>query len=68
LQRLALVYESKSAHNPFFLPMFSVLRKTAPDNLDSLSDQLAKFLNSPEVNERTDDDKSLILATRRPAE
>jgi hypothetical protein len=68
LQRLALVYESKSAYNPFFQPMFSVLRKTAPDGLDSLSNQLAKFLNSPKVNERTDDDKSLILATRRPAE
>lgn len=68
LQRLALVYESKSAHNPFFQPMFSVLRKSASDDCHSLSDQLANFLNSPKVNERTDDDKSMILATRRPPE
>jgi hypothetical protein len=65
LQRLALVYESKSAHNPFFQPMFSVLRRTTLDDCHSLSDQLAKFLNSPKINERTDDDKSLILATRK---
>lgn len=68
LQRLALVYESKSAHNPFFQPMFSVLRKSTSDDCHSLSDQLAAFLNSPKVNERTDDDKSMILATRKFAE
>jgi hypothetical protein len=68
LQRLALVYDSKSAHNPFFRPMFSVLRQSNPDECHSLSDHLATFLDSPKVNERTDDDKSIILATRILAE
>jgi hypothetical protein len=65
LQRLALVYESRTAYTPFFEPMFSVLRKADPVACNMLSDQLARFLSSPKVNERTDDDKTLVLATRR---
>jgi hypothetical protein len=65
LQRLALVYESQTAYTPFFEPMFSVLRKADLAACDTLSDQLARFLSSPKVNERTDDDKTLVLATRR---
>ena len=65
LQRLALVYESRTAYKPFFEPMFGTLRKADPAACDMLSDQLARFLGNPKVNERTDDDKTLVLATRR---
>jgi len=65
LQRLALVYESRTAYKPFFEPMFGTLRKVNPAACDMLSDQLALFLGNPKVNERTDDDKTLVLATRR---
>jgi hypothetical protein len=65
LQRLALVYESQTAYTPFFEPMFRTLRKADLITYNTLSEQLARFLSSPKVNERTDDDKTLVLATRR---
>jgi hypothetical protein len=66
IQRLALVYQTREAYKPFFEPMFARLRKAADeDECDLLSGQLAIFLGSPPVNERTDDDKTLVLATRR---
>lgn len=64
IQRMALVFQSKTVHEPFFEPMFSILRRTSLANCDNLSDKLAIFLGSPAVIERTDDDKTLILATR----
>jgi hypothetical protein len=63
LQRLALVYESRTAYTPFFEPMFGILGKADPAICDTLSNQLARFLDSPKINERTDDDKTLVLAT-----
>ena len=65
LQRLALVYESRTAYKPFFEPMFGTLRKADLVTCDTLSNQLALFLDSPKINERTDDDKTLVLATRK---
>jgi len=64
LQRLALVFSTRQAHGPFFEPMFEVLRGRRADECGPLNQQLAAFLNSPAVNQRTDDDKTLILATR----
>lgn len=64
LQRLALVFSTRQAHAPFFEPMFAVLRNLHSDQCGSLNAQLASFLSSPAVNQRTDDDKTLILATR----
>lgn len=65
LQRLALHYEGRTAHAPFFRPMFAPVRAADPGRADALSTQLATFLASPAVNARTDDDKTLVLATRR---
>jgi hypothetical protein len=65
LQALCLNYAAKGAHGPFFLPMFRPLRE-APSGA-SLLKALRQFLDSPQVNERTDDDKTLILATRVPS-
>jgi hypothetical protein len=68
IQRLALVFSTKCAHSPFFAPMFAQLRSASTDALESLSKKLAGFLDSDVVNQRTDDDKTLILATRRASE
>jgi len=68
LQRLALVFSTRQAHAPFFEPMFSVLRRQRAGLCAPLTQQLELFLNSAAVNQRTDDDKTLILATRVAAE
>jgi hypothetical protein len=62
LQMLALDYAAGQAHAPFFRPLFRTLAN-APD-VRALSQPLIGFLNSERVNGRTDDDKTLILATR----
>lgn len=67
LQRLALSFERRMPHHPFFDPMFVVLRGKRPEECEELCDQLAKFLGSAPINERTDDDKTLVMATRRTA-
>jgi hypothetical protein len=64
LQRLALVFESRAAHAPFFEPMFRALRTAPPGFATELEPSLVTFLGSEAVNARTDDDKSLVLATR----
>lgn len=65
IQRLALDYRERSAHAPFFTPMFEWLRPRLGGYSRELSDSLAVYLNSEKINLRTDDDKTLILATRR---
>ena len=66
LQRLALHYQTQTAYAPFFRPFFSVLRRLETEHDDRYDESLHAFLNSNRVNERTDDDKTLILATRMP--
>jgi hypothetical protein len=63
LQMLALHYATRSAHQPFFRPMFERMR-TSPGS-EGLPEALRQFLDSPAVNARSDDDKTLILATRQ---
>jgi len=65
LQSLALHYESKTAYCPFFRPVFSWLREAPGGHSTKHSSSLNTYLNSSKVNERTDDDKTLIAATRR---
>lgn len=65
LQPLALQYAARAVHAPFFDPMFAALRHVLrPTELEG---PLRDFLGSRPVNDRTDDDKTLMLATRRPA-
>jgi hypothetical protein len=61
LERLALDHTSKIAFAPFFRPLFSAL-SAGQENLEQA---LTQFLVSTPVTSRTDDDVSLILATRR---
>jgi hypothetical protein len=62
LQRLALDYRTKEAHQPFFKGFFPILKVAATTEIPELNSKLAAYLNSPKVNDRTDDDKTLVLA------
>jgi hypothetical protein len=64
IERLALDFLNKSASDRFFNPMFAPLAKLGPGRDRGLSVSLRKYLDSPRVLERTDDDKSLLLARR----
>jgi hypothetical protein len=65
LQRLCLQYETSTVHEPFFKSMFATLMASNKDeDIPHLNSKLLKFLDGPKVNERTDDDKTLILAIR----
>jgi hypothetical protein len=64
LQNLAVDYPAYRPHAAFFRPFFETVRATEiPDELIPFLDE---FLSSPRVNERTDDDKTLAIAIRRP--
>jgi len=64
LQRLALNMAENTPHEPFFTPFFNGMVKATPENEEQLQALLVKFLAGTAVNERTDDDKTLALATR----
>ena len=66
LQALALDIATKTAHPPFFGSMLAALRDCEDET--SLLSPLITFLSSERVNQRTDDDKTLLLAQRLPAE
>lgn len=65
LIRLALKLPAQEPHAPFFLPLFHFIE--AEEDETRAADQLARFLSSARVNERTDDDRALILAVKRGA-
>jgi hypothetical protein len=66
IERLVLHESSKSVFDPFFDRMFPAVRSLDRDGLDSkLSESLEGYLNSKTINDKTDDDKTLVLATRR---
>ena len=56
IQRLALKLPRGDPHAPFFIPLFDRLERLAEPDMQKL---LQDFLDSPQVNARTDDDKSL---------
>jgi hypothetical protein len=64
LQRLALDLTKGEPHEPFFRPFFTTLREVREDQVPALQPLLERFLSSTPVNERTDDDKTLVLAVR----
>lgn len=66
LEPLALNYACKMAHHPFFNGMFPRLVESGGRaEINVLSHSLEQFLSSERIRSRTDDDVSLILATRR---
>ena len=63
IERLALSFANNVPHAPFFNGIIKPVEQSSITGRDhSLSIKLANYLNSAEVNERTDDDKSLIIA------
>ncbi|MGF9566645.1 PP2C family serine/threonine-protein phosphatase [Neorhizobium sp. BT27B] len=65
IERLVLDHVSKSAHQPFFTRMLAPLKASRGRSFErDLSRALQKYLETPAVCERTDDDKSLILGLR----
>jgi hypothetical protein len=59
LQRLALQMPPCEPHEPFFQPLFERLQCLTEPDMDNF---LKEFLDSPRVNTRTDDDKSIVTA------
>lgn len=65
LTRLALKRPDNEPHLPFFKPLFAfAVSSAASGNPLQANESLIEFLTSPRVNERTDDDKALVLALR----
>jgi hypothetical protein len=65
LQLLTLNNESLSVHQPFFSGMFKWLRMaTKEEDITILNRKLGEYLDSDTINSRTDDDKTLFMATR----
>jgi len=67
LQNLVLSYSEKKPHAGFFRPLFEALQKSAENPPSLFSAQLQKFLCRDEINERSDDDRTLVLAVNIPA-
>lgn len=62
---VAVDYQNNQPHEPFLMPMIAPLRNSAA--LNGLNEKLENFLGSPKINEKTDDDKTIILASRAVA-
>jgi hypothetical protein len=59
---IAVNFQTNEPHAPFLAPMIAPLRNGADG--DGLNGKLRDFLASPKINEKTDDDKTIILASR----
>lgn len=66
LEPLALQFASRTAHEPFFRSVFAPLAPLATHGESAPHSQgLSAMLDSAAVRSRTDDDATLVLATRR---
>ncbi|MGM5056037.1 PP2C family serine/threonine-protein phosphatase [Rhizobium leguminosarum] len=65
IERMVLDHVSRTPHGPFFDRMLAPLKSSLAQKVDkTLSLALRDYLDSANVCERTDDDKSLILGLR----
>lgn len=70
IERLVLDMQAKTVHSPALIPIFGWLSGLDPrTEIGGPAAALVAFLGSGRVNDRTDDDKTLVMATRlrRPA-
>jgi hypothetical protein len=68
LQHLVLNYEEQTVHSPFFERMMVPIRSSGADGEDrKLCFELEKYLGSPLVTSRSDDDLTLVMASRSDA-
>jgi len=68
LQMVALHYASQTAHAPFFASLFPTLETQPPGESETLNWALEDLLDRKSILDRTDDDRTLVIASRRPAE
>lgn len=59
---VAVDYANNRPHEPFLLPMIAPLKNGVVP--DGINEKLERFLSSSKINEKTDDDKTIILASR----
>ena len=65
IENLVLHNANRAVHEPFFRAMFPAVRRSPVHGVDAdLSKGLDTYLSTPSITDRTDDDKTLILATR----
>lgn len=65
IEGLVLHFATQTIHGAFFDAMFPALRQSTRRGVDRpLSEQLAQYLSAPAICARTDDDKTLLLASR----
>lgn len=65
IERLALDFTTNLPHTPFFVGVSEPVAKSPAKGCDvALSAMLGAYLVSDAINARTDDDKTLILASR----
>ena len=62
LETIAIDYKTGKPYEPFLRPMIAPLKNGSGSA--ELDRKLEDFLSSPALNEKTDDDKTLILASR----
>ncbi len=66
LERLALSFSNGEPHRPFFESMVKPLESSEQQGRDArLAGQLRAYLDSDAINDRTDDDKTLVVAVRK---
>lgn len=66
IEPLVIRYASRTVFEPFFDQMFLPVRALEEEGVsEPLSLALAGYLDSPLLSSRTDDDKTLVMATRR---
>jgi len=62
IERLVLDLQEKTPHAPFFRTLFGWLVKTEPAAVDEeipISEVVSRYLRSKQINDKTDDDKTL---------
>lgn len=62
---VAVDYANNRPHEPFLMPMIAPLKNGIVP--EGINEKLERFLSSPKINEKTDDDKTIILASRASA-
>jgi len=64
IEHLVLNFSTRTPFPPFFNQMFSGFKSDGTGKSRQLSRHLCNYLNGPSVCDRTDDDKTLLLARR----
>lgn len=65
IERLVLDFASTKVHQPFFRTIMRPLRNQPSGYSRRFSEQIGEFLREPRVADRSDDDRTLVVASRR---